>query len=106
MIQPATLIEREAVGGQKNGHLLLLRRLEATVAPANATKWTKLVKREVVVEVDAEMILMLKIVVFVVDYGGGGVLEWGMQLAFPQLALITRALYRPFQALFHFTINF
>jgi len=41
MIQPATLIEREAAGDKKNQHLLWLRRFEGTVAAAAAdvTKW-------------------------------------------------------------------
>jgi len=40
MIQPATLIEREAAGDKKNQHLLWLRRFEVTVAAAaDVTKW-------------------------------------------------------------------
>jgi len=40
MIQPATLIEREAAGGKKkNQHLLWLRRFEVTVTAADVTKW-------------------------------------------------------------------
>jgi len=39
MIQPATLIEREAAGDKKNQHLLWLRRFEITVAAADVTKW-------------------------------------------------------------------
>jgi len=39
MIQPATLIDREAAGDTKNQHLLWLRRFEVTVAVADVTKW-------------------------------------------------------------------
>jgi len=39
MIQPATLIDREAAGGQKNQHLLWLRRFEVTVAAADVMEW-------------------------------------------------------------------
>jgi len=39
MIQPATLIEREAAGDKKNQNLLWLRRFEITVAAADVTKW-------------------------------------------------------------------
>ena len=57
-------------------------------------------KLEVVVDVHAEMIFMVKLLLI-----SGGLLEWGMQLAISPLALITRTLYRPFEVLFNFTIN-
>jgi len=38
MIQPTTLIEREAAGDRKNQHLLWLRCFEGTVAAAAVTK--------------------------------------------------------------------
>jgi hypothetical protein len=60
MIQPATLTEREAAGGQKNHHLLWLRRFGVTVAAGDVTKL------EVTVEVYAEMILMQIMLLFVV----------------------------------------
>ena len=60
MIQPVTLIEREAARDKKNQHLLWLRSFEVTVAAANFTKWTlSVVVNEAgsVVEVSVEMLL-------------------------------------------------
>jgi hypothetical protein len=54
-------------------------------------------KSEVVFGVFAEMIPMLKIMLLLLLLvSGGEVFKQGLQLAFPQLALITATLYRPF----------
>jgi len=73
MIQPTTLIEREATGGtRKIQHLLLLRRFGVTVFPADVVKWKMdLMKLEVVVEVFAEMMMLnLKIILLLLEIKG------------------------------------
>jgi hypothetical protein len=42
---------------QRNQHLLWLRHLRSTAAAAHTANWSKLMKREVVVEVYVEMLL-------------------------------------------------